>query len=69
MSTGKATVGLMLAILEEEGEVDLSKPVVDYVPGLAGTNRDRIPLIYAANMATGQALEETVESIMDSRSD
>jgi len=53
MSPGKATVGLMLAILEEEGEVDLSKPVVDYVPGLAGTNRDRIPLIDAANMATG----------------
>ena len=65
MSPGKATVGLILAMLEEDGKIDLSKPVIDYVPELAGTNWDGIPMIDAANMATGLALEETLDSIVD----
>ena len=36
MSPGKATVGLILAMLEEEGKLDFSKPVVAYVPRLSG---------------------------------
>jgi len=65
MSPGKATVGLVLSMLESEGKIDLSKPVVDFVPELAGTNWDGVPLIDAANMATGLALEETLEAIID----
>ena len=65
MSPGKATVGLVLAMLEDEGTLDLSKPVVAYVPELAGTNWDGIRMIDAANMATGLALEETMDSIID----
>ena len=65
MSPGKATVGLVLAMLEDEGKLDLSKPVVAYVPELAGTNWDGIRMIDAANMATGLALEETMDSIID----
>jgi len=65
MSPGKATVGLILAMLAEDGELDLSKPVVDYVPELAGTNWDGISVLDAANMETGLALEETLESIID----
>ena len=65
MSPGKATVGLILGMLEAEGKIDLSKPVVEYVPELAGTNWDDVPLLAAANMSTGLALEETLESIID----
>jgi CubicO group peptidase (beta-lactamase class C family) len=65
MSPGKATVGLVMGMLAEEGKVDLSQPVPKYVPELAGTNWDNVPMIDAANMATGLALEETLESIID----
>jgi CubicO group peptidase (beta-lactamase class C family) len=65
MSPGKATVGLVMGMMAEEGKIDLSKQVIDYVPELAGTNWDGIAMIDAANMATGLALEETLESIID----
>jgi len=65
MSPGNATVGLVMGMMAEEGKIDLSKQVIDYVPELAGTNWDGIPMIDAANMATGLALEETLESIID----
>lgn len=65
MSPGKATVGLVMGMMAEEGKIDLSKQVIDYVPELAGTNWDGIPMIDAANMATGLALEETLDSIID----
>ncbi|WP_204113424.1 serine hydrolase domain-containing protein [Shimia biformata] len=65
MSPGKATVGLVMALLEEEGKLDLSREVVDYVPDLKGTNWDGVPLLDALNMATGLALEETLPSLID----
>lgn len=65
MSPGKATVGLMLALLEEQGKINLEKPVVDYVPELAGTKWEGISMLDAANMETGLALEETLASIID----
>jgi CubicO group peptidase (beta-lactamase class C family) len=65
MSPGKATVGLVLAMLESEGKIDMSKKVPEYVPELKGTNWDEVPLLDAANMSTGLALEETMESIID----
>ncbi len=68
MSPGKATVGLVLAQLEAEGKIDMQKPVSEYVPELKGTQWDKVKLIDAANMSTGLALEETLESILDSKS-
>lgn len=65
MSPGKATVGLIMGMLAEEGKVDLKKSVSTYAPELAGTNWDNIPLIDAMNMTTGLALEETLEAIID----
>ena len=65
MSPGKATVGLILALLEEDGKLDMSKDVVDYVPELKGTNWDGISVLDAANMETGLALEETLDAIID----
>jgi len=65
MSPGKTTVGLVLAQLEAEGKIDMSKQVVEYLPEFAGTNWDGITMIDAANMATGLQLEETLEAIID----
>jgi len=65
MSPGKATVGLVLAMLEDEGKINLAKPVVDYASELRGTDWDEVRLIDAANMSTGLALEETLQSIVD----
>jgi CubicO group peptidase (beta-lactamase class C family) len=68
MSPGKATVGLVMAQMEEEGKIDVNRPVVDYLQELQGTNWDGIKLIDALNMATGLALEETLDAIIDPES-
>ena len=68
MSPGKATVGLIMGMLAEEGKIDVDKPVSTYVPELAGTNWDKVPLIDALNMSTGLALEETLDAIVDPNS-
>lgn len=68
MSPGKATVGLIVGMLAEEGRIDLDRPVSAYAPELAGTNWDAVPMIDAMNMATGLALEETLEAIVDPNS-
>jgi CubicO group peptidase (beta-lactamase class C family) len=65
MSAGKTTVGLIFAMLEAEGKVDVHKQVVDYVPELKGTDWDGITVLSALNMALGLQLEETLESIVD----
>ena len=48
----------------DEGEVYLSKQVVDDAPEWEGTNRDRIAMLGAAHMAAGPVLEETRGSII-----
>lgn len=68
MSPGKATVGLVLAQLEAEGKVDMQSSVSAYVPELKGTRWDKVMMIDAVNMSTGLALEETLESILDTQS-
>ncbi len=65
MSAGKTTVGLIFALLEAEGKVDVQKQVVDYVSELKGTNWDGITVLNALNMALGLQLEETLEAIVD----
>jgi CubicO group peptidase (beta-lactamase class C family) len=65
MSPGKTTVALVIAQLEAEGKIDMSRPVIDYLPEFAGTNWDGITMIDAANMATALQLEETLEAIVD----
>jgi CubicO group peptidase (beta-lactamase class C family) len=65
MSAGKTTVGLIFAMLEAEGKVDVQKQVVDYAAGLKGTNWDGITVLNALNMSLGLQLEETLESIVD----
>jgi CubicO group peptidase (beta-lactamase class C family) len=65
MSAGKTTVGLIFAMLEAEGKVDVQKQVVDYAAGLKGTDWDGITVLNALNMSLGLQLEETLESIVD----
>jgi CubicO group peptidase (beta-lactamase class C family) len=65
MSPGKTTVALVIAQLEAEGKIDMSKEVVEYLPDFKGTNWDGITMIDAANMATALQLEETMEAIVD----
>ena len=52
-------MGLIFALLEAEGKVDVQKQVVDYVSELKGTNWDGITVLNALNMALGLQLEET----------
>jgi hypothetical protein len=65
MSPGKTTVALVIAQLEAEGKIDMSRPMIDYLPEFDGTNWDGITMIDAANMATALQLEETLEAIVD----
>ncbi|RKF17901.1 class A beta-lactamase-related serine hydrolase [Alginatibacterium sediminis] len=68
MSAAKATVGLVIAQLVEEGKVDLDTSISNYVPELKGSNWDDVSVKNALNMATGLQLEETLESILDPES-
>jgi CubicO group peptidase (beta-lactamase class C family) len=65
MSAGKTTVGLIFALLEAEGKVDVQEQVVDYAPELKGTNWDGITVLNALNMSLGLQLEETLQAIVD----
>jgi CubicO group peptidase (beta-lactamase class C family) len=65
MSAGKTTVGLIFAMLEAEGKVDVQRQVVEYAPELKGTNWDGITVLNALNMSLGLQLEETMASIVD----
>jgi CubicO group peptidase (beta-lactamase class C family) len=65
MSAGKTTVGLVFALLEAEGKVDVQKQVVDYAPELKGSDWDGITVLNALNMSLGLQLEETLEAIVD----
>jgi CubicO group peptidase (beta-lactamase class C family) len=65
MSAAKTTVGLIFALLEAEGKVDVQQQVVDYVPELKGTHWDGITILNALNMSLGLELEETLQAITD----
>jgi len=67
-SSAKTMVGLILAMLVEEGKVDLDKPISEYVPELKDTAWDGIIVRSVANMTTGLDNEETYESIMNPNS-
>ncbi|HHC7250026.1 TPA: serine hydrolase domain-containing protein [Vibrio parahaemolyticus] len=64
-STAKTTVGLISAMLAEEGKIDQNKPITDYVPQLKGTVWDDVTVLNVLNHSTGFDNEETAESIMN----
>ncbi|TWT84548.1 6-aminohexanoate-dimer hydrolase [Planctomycetes bacterium CA13] len=52
-STRKGLVGTVIAMLEDEGKVDVSLGVENYVPELKGTAWDGVPVIDVLDMASG----------------
>ena len=68
MSASKTTAGLMLAMLADEGKVDLEKPVSNYVPELEGSAWDSITVKNTMNMSVAVDNEETFESLSDPKS-
>jgi CubicO group peptidase (beta-lactamase class C family) len=63
MSASKTTVGLLVAMLANEGKVDLEKPLPVYVPELKGTAWGNVSVKNTMNMAVALDNEETFESL------
>src|SRR5713101_897288 len=59
MSVGKAFVATALALLEDEGKIDLEKPVEYYLPELKGSGWQCVRLRDVADMRSGMEGEET----------
>jgi CubicO group peptidase (beta-lactamase class C family) len=64
-SSAKTTVGLVMAMLVEEGKVSLEKGIGEYIPELQGTAWEDITVANVVNMTTGLDNEETGEAIMN----
>jgi len=68
MSASKTTAGLVIAMLADEGKVDLDKAVSDYVPELKGSAWDDITIKNTMNMSVAVDNEETFESLSNPKS-
>jgi CubicO group peptidase (beta-lactamase class C family) len=67
-SSAKTTVGLVMAMLVEEGKVSLKKGIGEYIPELKGTVWEDITVASVVNMTTGLDNEETAKAIMNPNS-
>jgi CubicO group peptidase (beta-lactamase class C family) len=67
MSSSKVFSSALLAMLEDEGKVDLSKPVSDDVPELKGSVWDTVLVRHSADMQVGLNATEHDEPTQDSR--
>jgi len=68
-SVSKVTGATMLAFLENEGKVDVTKPVSHYLPELKGSEWDTVKVEEALDMATGLNGTEHDEAEQNSRTD
>ena len=68
-SVSKVTGATMLAFLEHEGKVEVSKPVSHYLPELKGSEWDTVTVEEALDMATGLNGTELDEADQGSRTD
>jgi CubicO group peptidase (beta-lactamase class C family) len=66
-SCSKITGSTLLAFLEQEGKIDVDRPVSDYVEELKGSVWDTVRLVEALDMATGLDGTEHDEPNGDSR--
>ncbi len=64
-SVSKTTVGLLATMLEEDGLIDLNKPVTAYAKQLAGTEWDKVTVINALNMSVGLDIQEDLKALAD----
>lgn len=66
-SVSKVTGSTLLALLEQEGKIDVKQRVTKYLPELAGTVWDTVKVEEALDMATGLNGTEHDEPTQDSR--
>ena len=66
-SASKVFCSTLIAMLEDEGRIDLSKPVTDYLPELKGSVWETVPVRHVADMQTGLNATEHDEPTADSR--
>lgn len=62
MSNAKVFAGLLIAMLEDEGLIDIQKPISHYLPKSKQTDWANIKVIDVLNMQTGLDLEENPAS-------
>jgi CubicO group peptidase (beta-lactamase class C family) len=67
MSSAKTMSSTLIAMLEDEGKVDISKPITNYIPQLKGSVWDTVLLRHVADMQTGLNATEHDEPTTDSR--
>ncbi|WP_194435220.1 serine hydrolase domain-containing protein [Vibrio fluminensis] len=63
-SSSKTMVGVVVAMLVEEGKISEAVSVTDYIPQLRNTVWDSVTVMDLLNHTTGLANEETAQSIM-----
>lgn len=63
-SSAKVAVGLVAAMLAEEGQVDVRQSVTRTVPQLAGTAWDAVRVIDALNHTPALDIEETIDALV-----
>ena len=63
-SAAKTTVGLVASMLVDEGKLNPSKKITEYIPELKGTVWDDVTVLNVLNHTTGFDNEETGESIL-----
>ena len=68
MSCSKVFSSTLLAMLEDEGKVDLSKPVTDYVPEIRGSAWEQATVRNVMNMSSGLDIEETIANLLNPQS-
>ena len=68
MSASKPTVGLLVAMLADEGKIDLDKPVPTYVPEIRGSAWEQATVRNVMNMSSGLDIEETIENLLNPQS-
>lgn len=59
MSNAKTVAGLLVAMLEEEGRIDVQQSLGKYIPEVKGTAWENIKVIDVLNQQTGLDLEES----------
>ncbi len=69
MSVSKVTGSTVMAMLEEEGLVDVERPVSSYLTELQGSEWDDVKVVEAMDMATGLNGTEHDEEEQNSRTD
>lgn len=68
MSSTKPLAALMVRMLEEEGKVQISRSITDYVHWLKGTDWDASTVADVLDMKTGMGILETRDTRVDSNS-